>query len=227
MLYALFLADTPIYLPYITRKGFKLKHYRLFGMFPVRVERSPAFEASSCRPFFVVVCLQYLLSIVISWLLAVLLTVTNLEKPNGYARVDNNLSVAVLTDSPYFHMPFPGVQHTIFASDAFCLLNSANGSFLQANLDRQDFRKIIDSLIFFVRYKKTIQFGPFSRLSRLMCRVLSRKSRRIRNAGASKRRKAAARLNAKSRDHRRRLRLFSRRHNGLRNGRYGERFVLP
>jgi xanthine/uracil permease len=58
--------------------------YRLFGQFP------------------------YLISIILTWLLAMFLTQTDLEPKGGYARVDNNQSVAVLSGSPWVSIPYPG-----------------------------------------------------------------------------------------------------------------------
>jgi hypothetical protein len=49
-----------------------------------------------------------LISIILTWLLALFLTKTNLEPEGGYARVDNNQSIAVLTGSPWLQVPYPG-----------------------------------------------------------------------------------------------------------------------
>ncbi|KAI6177520.1 Solute carrier family 23 member 2 [Aphelenchoides bicaudatus] len=82
--FALFLSDVAVPLPYFNRQGFQVARYRLFGQFP------------------------YLISIILTWLLALFLTETNLEPEGGYARVDNNQSIAVLTESPWIQVPYPG-----------------------------------------------------------------------------------------------------------------------
>ncbi|CAD5225577.1 unnamed protein product [Bursaphelenchus xylophilus] len=82
--FALFLAETQVPLPYIDLKGIHFVRYRLFGQFP------------------------YLISIVLTWLFALFLTVTNIEKPEGPARVDQNMSMSVLVGSPIFQVPYPG-----------------------------------------------------------------------------------------------------------------------
>ncbi|KAI6215689.1 Solute carrier family 23 member 2 [Aphelenchoides besseyi] len=84
LLFALFLTDTEIPLPYVNRTGIHFIRYRLFGQFP------------------------YLISIILTWLLALFLTQTNLEPKGGYARVDNNQSIAVLKGSPWLQAPYPG-----------------------------------------------------------------------------------------------------------------------
>ncbi|KAI6176255.1 Xanthine/uracil/vitamin C permease family-containing protein [Aphelenchoides bicaudatus] len=83
LLFAFFLVDTPVKLPYVNLQGIHFVEYRLFGNFP------------------------YLLSIMISWLCAVLLTVTNLTPEGSAARVDRNESIEVLTSSPWFQVPYP------------------------------------------------------------------------------------------------------------------------
>ncbi|CAD5218850.1 unnamed protein product [Bursaphelenchus okinawaensis] len=82
--FALFLSETEIPLPYFNLKGIQFVKYRLFGQFP------------------------YLISIILTWLFALFLTVTNIEKPEGPARVDQNQSMSVLMGSPVFQIPYPG-----------------------------------------------------------------------------------------------------------------------
>lgn len=84
LLFAFFLSEVSCKLPYLTRHGLKFCRYRLFGNFP------------------------YLLSIMITWLIAVLLTVTNIEPKESVARVDRNQSVEALVNSPWFQAPYPG-----------------------------------------------------------------------------------------------------------------------
>ncbi|CAI5448263.1 unnamed protein product [Caenorhabditis angaria] len=50
----------------------------------------------------------YLIGISIAWFICFILTVTNLEPPNGNARTDNNESLSVLETTPWFQVPLPG-----------------------------------------------------------------------------------------------------------------------
>lgn len=85
LVFALFLTDIEIPIPYVNRSGFHTIKYRLFGHFP------------------------YLISIIISCILAGILTATNWEPYGGFARIDNNQSIAVLTSSPWVQVPYPGL----------------------------------------------------------------------------------------------------------------------
>ncbi|KAH7719788.1 Protein Y59E9AL.4 [Aphelenchoides avenae] len=81
--FALFFAEVNIPFPYFTRKGLRFTRFRLLGQFP------------------------YLLSIVLTWMLAFVLGKTGLEPEEGEARVDKNLTMSVLRESPWFQVPYP------------------------------------------------------------------------------------------------------------------------
>lgn len=50
----------------------------------------------------------YLLSIIWVWLLCLILTVTNLEPQGSPIRTDRNETIAVLKESDWFNLPYPG-----------------------------------------------------------------------------------------------------------------------
>ncbi|VDL75001.1 unnamed protein product [Nippostrongylus brasiliensis] len=50
----------------------------------------------------------YLIAITVSWLICLLLTVTEWEPPGGEARTDKNHTLIVLAQSPWFQIPYPG-----------------------------------------------------------------------------------------------------------------------
>ncbi|EFO92277.1 hypothetical protein CRE_10930 [Caenorhabditis remanei] len=50
---------------------------------------------------------QYLLGIIIAWIICLILTVTNWEPPGGEARTDKNVSLAVFEETPWVQIPKP------------------------------------------------------------------------------------------------------------------------
>ncbi|KAH7708624.1 xanthine/uracil permease [Aphelenchoides avenae] len=76
--------DALVPLPYITRQGVKVKRARLLGELP------------------------FLFALLISWSLAAILSFTGVEAGDSAARVDTNQSVAMLHNSPWFRVPYPG-----------------------------------------------------------------------------------------------------------------------
>lgn len=80
----LFLHDINIPIPTYSNNNITWIKYRLFGNFP------------------------YLIAIIICWGICGILTVTNLEPPNGEARVDKNETIYIIENSPWFQLPYPG-----------------------------------------------------------------------------------------------------------------------
>lgn len=52
---------------------------------------------------------QYLIAITVSWLVCFMLTITGLEPVGGEARTDKNHTLVVLSQSPWFQIPYPGI----------------------------------------------------------------------------------------------------------------------
>ncbi|KAH7673167.1 Protein C51E3.6, partial [Aphelenchoides avenae] len=71
-------------IPYVTRKGVKVKRARLLGELP------------------------FLFALLVSWSLAAILSFTGVEAEDSAARVDTNQSVSMLHNSPWFRVPYPG-----------------------------------------------------------------------------------------------------------------------
>ncbi|KIH68017.1 putative permease [Ancylostoma duodenale] len=57
----------------------------------------------------------YLIAILAAWFICFLLTVTGLEPEEGEARTDKNHTMTVLTQSPWFQVPYPGVGSALAA----------------------------------------------------------------------------------------------------------------
>lgn len=55
---------------------------------------------------------QFLIALLVSWLLAAILSWTGVEADDSAAKVDSNQSVAMLHDSPWFRVPYPGMPAT-------------------------------------------------------------------------------------------------------------------
>lgn len=85
VLMAVYLENTrvPIYYYSTAKKQIVSTKIRLFGQFP------------------------YLLSMLFVWFICFIMTVTDLEPYNGAARTDNNVTMTVLRESPWFHVPLP------------------------------------------------------------------------------------------------------------------------
>ncbi|CAD6194593.1 unnamed protein product [Caenorhabditis auriculariae] len=86
ILLVIFLEETRVPIPYFSFKdrSFRVVRMRLFGQFP------------------------YLIGIGFAWLVCWVMTVTDLEPAGSVARTDLNTSLAVLRETPWFQVPFPG-----------------------------------------------------------------------------------------------------------------------
>ncbi|RCN50215.1 putative ATP synthase F0, A subunit [Ancylostoma caninum] len=82
----IFLENVRLPLPYysVANRSWKVAKPRVFGQFP------------------------YLIAILAAWFICFLLTVTGLEPEGGEARTDKNHTMTVLTQSPWFQVPYPG-----------------------------------------------------------------------------------------------------------------------
>ncbi|CAJ0925399.1 unnamed protein product, partial [Mesorhabditis belari] len=86
ILLAVILEPYAVPIPYfsIRKRKIQFTRARIFGMFP------------------------YLMSLLMVWFLCWILTVTNFEPPEGEARTDKNQTVEVISNAPWFHIPYPG-----------------------------------------------------------------------------------------------------------------------
>uniref|UniRef100_A0AC35TU59 Sulfate_transp domain-containing protein n=1 Tax=Rhabditophanes sp. KR3021 TaxID=114890 RepID=A0AC35TU59_9BILA len=84
----LYLGNINIKLPWIVNKKIKLVKSNLFSHYP------------------------YLIAILTSWLACIFLTVTDLVPPESDARTDKNASLAVISQSPWIRVPYPGMFGT-------------------------------------------------------------------------------------------------------------------
>ncbi|CAO4373300.1 unnamed protein product [Caenorhabditis nigoni] len=85
VLMAVYLENTrvPIFYYSTKKKQIVTTRIRLFGQFP------------------------YLLSMLLVWFICFVMTITDLEPYNGAARTDNNVTMMVLRESPWFQIPLP------------------------------------------------------------------------------------------------------------------------
>ncbi|CAI5449092.1 unnamed protein product [Caenorhabditis angaria] len=85
VLMAVYLENTKVSMFYYSTKKMEIvsTKVRLFGQFP------------------------YLLSTIFAWLICFIMTVTNLEPENGQARTDKNVTMTVLRQSSWIHIPLP------------------------------------------------------------------------------------------------------------------------
>uniref|UniRef100_A0A8R1DEM7 Solute carrier family 23 member 1 n=1 Tax=Caenorhabditis japonica TaxID=281687 RepID=A0A8R1DEM7_CAEJA len=85
VLMAVYLENTrvPIWYYSTQKKQMVATRIRLFGQFP------------------------YLLSMLLVWLICFIMTITDFEPYNGAARTDNNVTMMVLRESPWFQVPMP------------------------------------------------------------------------------------------------------------------------
>ncbi|VDM65837.1 unnamed protein product [Strongylus vulgaris] len=81
-----FLENVRVPLPYfsIAKRTCRIGRPRIFGQFP------------------------YLIAIAVAWCICLLLTVTEVEPKGGEARTDKNYTMAVIAQSPWFQIPYPG-----------------------------------------------------------------------------------------------------------------------
>uniref|UniRef100_A0A1I7SZK2 Sulfate_transp domain-containing protein n=1 Tax=Caenorhabditis tropicalis TaxID=1561998 RepID=A0A1I7SZK2_9PELO len=85
VLMAVYLENTriPVYYYSFKKKQIVSTRIRLFGQFP------------------------YLLSMLLVWFICFIMTITDLEPYNGAARTDNNVTMTILRESPWFQIPLP------------------------------------------------------------------------------------------------------------------------
>ncbi|VDO82579.1 unnamed protein product [Heligmosomoides polygyrus] len=100
----IFLED--VYVPIrhysFTDRKWKTTRARVFGQFP------------------------YLIAITVSWLVCFMLTITGLEPVGGEARTDKNHTLVVLSQSPWFQIPYPGQFGVPLASVGLTLAFTAS-----------------------------------------------------------------------------------------------------
>ncbi|CAJ0602729.1 unnamed protein product [Cylicocyclus nassatus] len=82
----IFLENVCLPIPYFSfsKRSWQVAKTRLFGQFP------------------------YLIAIITSWFICFLLTITRAEPEDGEARTDKNHTLAVIAESPWFRVPYPG-----------------------------------------------------------------------------------------------------------------------
>ena len=83
-MFVVFLCELGVPIPYYSRRKIRFTRYRLFGQFP------------------------YLISLLITYLIALILGVMDIIPQDSPARVDKEQSMSNLRESPWFQIPYPG-----------------------------------------------------------------------------------------------------------------------
>ena len=83
-MFVVFLCELGVPIPYYSRRKIRFTKYRLFGQFP------------------------YLISLLITYLIALVLGYLGVISKNSPARVDTEQAISSLKSSPWLHVPYPG-----------------------------------------------------------------------------------------------------------------------